>query len=58
MYYGVYTVIIIVIKKIQNNVYTVTYFKYCLTIRLLARNFYEVIVDEGKARVNYHIFIL
>ena len=55
MYYGVYTVII---KKIQNNVYTVTYFKYCLTIRLLARNFYEVIVDEGKAWVNYHIFIL
>ena len=25
-----------------------------LTIRLRARAFYEVIVDEGKARVNYH----
>ncbi len=26
-----------------------------LTIRLRARDFYEVIVDEGKARINYHL---
>ena len=26
----------------------------CLTIRLRARDFYEVIVDEGEARINYH----
>ena len=25
-----------------------------LTIRLRARDFYEVIVDEGEARINYH----
>ena len=26
-----------------------------LTIRLRARDFYEVIVDEGEARINYHL---
>ena len=26
-----------------------------LTIRLQARDFYEVIVDEGEARINYHL---
>ena len=26
-----------------------------LTIRLPARDFYEVIVDEGEARINYHL---
>ncbi len=26
-----------------------------LTIRLRARHFYEVIVDEGEARINYHL---
>ncbi len=26
-----------------------------LTIRLRARNFYEVIVDEGEARINYQL---
>ena len=26
-----------------------------LTIRLRARDFYEVIVDEGAARINYHL---
>ena len=26
-----------------------------LTIRLRAWDFYEVIVDEGKARINYHL---
>jgi hypothetical protein len=26
-----------------------------LTIRLLALDFYEVIVDEGEARINYHL---
>ena len=26
-----------------------------LTIRLRARNFYEVIVDDGEARINYHL---
>ena len=25
-----------------------------LTIRLRARDFYAVIVDEGEARINYH----
>ncbi len=25
-----------------------------LTIRLRARDIYEVIVDEGEARINYH----
>ena len=28
-------------------------FEY-LTIRLRARDFYAVIVDEGEARINYH----
>ena len=28
---------------------------YYLTIRLLALNFYEVIVDNGEARVNYRL---
>ncbi len=27
---------------------------FYLTIRLRARDFYEVIVDEGEARINYH----
>ena len=26
-----------------------------LTIRLRARDFYEVIVDEGEAQINYHL---
>ncbi len=26
-----------------------------LTIRLRARELYEVIVDEGEARINYHL---
>ena len=26
-----------------------------LTIRLLALDYYEVIVDEGEARINYHL---
>ena len=26
-----------------------------LTIRLRARDFYEVIVDEGESRINYHL---
>ena len=26
-----------------------------LTIRLRAWDFYEVIVDEGEARINYHL---
>ncbi len=25
-----------------------------LTIRLRTRDFYEMIVDEGEARINYH----
>ena len=29
-------------------------FCFLLTIRLRARDFYEVIVDEGEARINYH----
>ena len=29
--------------------------EFQLTIRLLALNFYEVIVDEGEARINYHL---
>ncbi len=28
---------------------------FYLTIRLRARDFYEVIVDEGEARINYHL---
>ncbi len=28
---------------------------YYLTIRLRARDFHEVIVDEGEARINYHL---
>ena len=28
--------------------------KFYLTIRLRARDFYAVIVDEGEARINYH----
>ena len=27
---------------------------FFLTIRLRARDFYAVIVDEGEARINYH----
>ncbi len=33
----------------------VTYFYPYLTIRLRARDFYEVIIDEGEARINYHL---
>ncbi len=29
--------------------------KQILTIRLRARDFYEVIVDEGEARIKYHL---
>ena len=29
-------------------------FGFYLTIRLWARDFYRVIVDEGEARINYH----
>ena len=28
--------------------------RFYLTIRLRARDFYAVIVDEGEARINYH----
>ena len=28
--------------------------EFYLTIRLWARDFYRVIVDEGEARINYH----
>ena len=28
---------------------------YLLTIRLWARHFYEVIVDEAEGRINYHL---
>ena len=28
---------------------------YILTIRLRARDFYEVIVNEGEAQINYHL---
>ncbi len=28
---------------------------FYLTIRLRARNFYEVVVEEGEARINYHL---
>ncbi len=31
------------------------YFSIYLTIRLRARDFHEVIVDEGEARINYHL---
>ena len=27
----------------------------CLTIRLWAQDFYEVIVDEAEGRINYHL---
>ena len=36
-------------KGIQN--FAVLYLSKCLTIRLRARDFYEVIVDEGEARI-------
>ncbi len=32
-----------------------TLFPVYLTIRLRARDFYEVIVDEGEARINYRL---
>ena len=35
--------------KIQNELWLL----YYLTIRLRARDFYAVIVDEGEARINY-----
>ena len=28
---------------------------YLITIRLWARDFYEVIVDEAAGRINYHL---
>ena len=28
---------------------------FYLTIRLPARDFYEVIVDEGQGRIDYHL---
>ena len=30
-------------------------YTHYLTIRLRAWDFYEVIVDEGEARINYHL---
>ena len=36
------------------NTTQVQYQSY-LTIRLWAQDFYEVIVDEGKAQINYHL---
>ena len=30
-------------------------FEHYLTIRLWARDFYEVIVDEAAGRINYHL---
>ena len=32
----------------------IIHFLFYLTIRLRARDFYAVIVDEGEARINYH----
>ena len=32
-----------------------TRFNYYLTIRLWARDFYEVIVDEAEGRINYRL---
>ncbi len=38
-------------KLMKMRIFTI---KIYLTIRLRARDFYEVIVDEGEARINYH----
>ena len=37
----------------NNNIYIV--YENDITIRLLALDFYEVIVDEGGAQTNYHL---
>ena len=40
------------LKTFGNVVFLLVFTK---TIRLRARDFYEVIVDEGEARINYHL---
>ena len=39
--------------KLYLYLYLYTYYNIYLTIRLRARNFYEVIVNGGEARVDY-----
>ncbi len=44
-------------KSLKAEVFLATKAQYkesYLTIRLRARDFYEVIVDESEARINYH----
>ena len=56
------SLVILISRKTRICVHTYTYiyiyifvyiFNIYLTIRLRARYFYEVIVNEGKTRVNY-----
>ena len=49
----IYTANLTVSSKICFAIYNIK--GYYLTIRLRARDFYEVIVDEGEARINYHL---
>ena len=39
-------------NDLQNAPYIVSFY---LTIRLWARDFYEVIVDEAEGRINYYL---
>ena len=41
-------------QRESNGFSTWRAFAFYLTIRLRARDFYAVIVDEGEARINYH----
>ena len=40
-------------RKKQDKIQEI--YRLYLTIRLRAWDFYEVIVDEGEARINYHL---
>ena len=46
--------IIVRYMKESNDYCTFHFSRHYLTIRLRARDFYAVIVDEGEARINYH----
>ena len=41
-------------KRTRDDYCLIVFGTFSLTIRLRARDFYAVIVDEGEARINYH----
>ena len=41
----------------ESSFLNINYGNHSLTIRLRARDFCQVIVDEGEARINYHLIM-